>query len=131
MQMQPAKRPEHLTLARFTQPSTIQVKFHDGLSFELDIKLLKMPVNRISWQTAAASPAGEAMTVKGIKGDTITIDSSTVRYLVDPAYAAKLDESVKALRFTRAELAALARDHQPPDEWYDQPARDYTRESWK
>jgi len=122
--------PEYLVGARFLRPSKIEVTFADGL-FTLDIKSLGMPVDRIRWRTVAASPAGEAMTVRGKRGDEIHIDSATVRYLVDERYAAKVDATLKELQFSREELRELARDNPPPPEWFNEPERDLARDPWK
>jgi len=122
---------ERLCRARFVPPSTIELEFVDGLRSLLAIDLLGMPVDRINWTTVTASPTGDKMTVNGIKGDAIPIDSATLRYLVDEKYAAKMDQTLKSLQFSRDELAELARDNPPPSSWYDEPERDMTRESWK
>jgi hypothetical protein len=122
---------ERLRRAGFVPPSTIELEFVDGLRSLLAIDLLGMPVDRINWMTVTASPAGDKMTVNGIKGDAIPIDSATLRYLVDEKYAAKMDQTLKSLQFSRDELAELARDNPPPSWWYDEPEQDMTRESWK
>lgn len=121
---------DHLKLARFLPPATIVLDFPDA-RFSLPIELLEMPVERIRWRTAQASTTGDAMTVRGIRGDLITIDVGTLRYLVDPAYAAKTDAALKALQFTRDELKELANDNPAPPDWFSEPGRDLRRESWK
>jgi hypothetical protein len=123
-------RPECLLGARFIAPSTIDLNFADG-KFSLAVNLLEMPLDHIRWETAAASPAGDAMTVEAIKGESISIDSSTLRYLVDKGYAAEIDASLEALQFTRAELKKMAEENPPPQEWYNQPQQDLRLDSWK
>jgi hypothetical protein len=119
-----------LVSARYIQPLSISLQFADR-QFTLEAASLGMPVDRIRWDTAAISPTGDAMTVRGIKGETIPIDSSTLRYLVDPSYAAKMDAALKDLQFSRAELEEMARDNQPPVELLDQAEQDLTSDSWK
>jgi hypothetical protein len=123
--------PEHLTRARLVKPRTLELTFADGLRKTLSVGRLGMPVDRIKWDTAQALPTGKAMTVAGVQGDTVPIDSSTLRYLVDEAYAAKVDAELEDLQLSRGELAELARASPPPAEWYNQPERDLTRDSWK
>lgn len=122
---------EKLTRAKFVSPSTIELDFVDGRRLSLAIEALGMPLDRIDWPTLEASPCGGKAVVRGIKGDLVPIDSATLRYLVDEKYAAKVDDSLKALQFSREELALMARDNPPPANWYDEPEQDLTRESWK
>jgi hypothetical protein len=122
---------DKLTAATFVPPSKIRLVFADDQRFSLAIGRIGMPVDRIDWQTLKLSPGGETVVVKGIKGDAVPIDSGTLRYLVDKAYAAKIDESLERLQFSRRELEEMARDNPPPSEWYDVVEPDLTRESWK
>lgn len=124
-------RPDELKTARFIRSSnSIELSFSDK-SFILPIEQLEMPVDRIDWPTLAASPTGEKMTVKGVKGDPVPIDSSTLRYLVDEEYAAQMDAKLASLQFTEDELDQLIRDNPPPTEWFAEPSHDFMRESWK
>jgi len=124
-------RPEYLVSARFVPPESIDLQFADR-RFTLNIGLLGMPVDRINWSTAKASPAGEAMTVRGVRKDEIPIDSSTIRYLVDSNYAAKMDATLKSLQFSREELQQMSRDNPPPATLLDEPGGDdLIGDSWK
>ena len=123
-------RLEHLTCARFTRPSSIELTFADK-TFSLPIHLLEMPIDRIQWSTVAASPTGEMMTVIGVNGELVPISAEVLRYLVDSEYAADADAVLKKLQFTDDELERIVRDNPPPAEWYAQPTRDLTRESWR
>ena len=124
------KRPDCLVGVRFAPPSSISLTFSDK-AFDLSIERLEMPLDRINWSSVVASPTGEKMTVNGIKGEAIPIDSSVLRYLVDPDYAAMMDAKLKSLQFTEEELERLIRDNPPPDEWFNEPESDSTHESWK
>jgi hypothetical protein len=90
-----------------------------------------MPIDRFRWETVAASSAGESMTVLGIKGEKIPIDSSTLRYLVDKDYATKMDATLKSLQFSREELQEMARDNPLPNELIPPSGEDLISESWK
>jgi hypothetical protein len=122
---------ERITRACFVPPATIELEFVDGLTFSLAVELLDLPLDRMNWATLRTTIGGEKIIVDGIKGDPVPIDAATLRYLVDPNYAAKLDAKLKSLQFTEEELERLVRDNPPPPEWFSQPSRDLTRESWK
>ena len=109
-------RPDYLISASFSPPSTIRLHFADAMKCRLPIRRLEMPVDRIRWSTVCASPTGEFMTVAGIKGETIPIDSSTLRCLVDPEYAVEKEKELDALQLSREEMQSLAGESQPPKE---------------
>jgi hypothetical protein len=123
--------PERLTKVRYVSPSTIFLRFADGFSSSLNIKLLDMPSPQIQWSTLRASPNGEKIIVKVTKGGNIPIDTATLRYLVDEKYAAKMDAKLKSLQFSEDELEKMVGDNPPPDAWFDEPEPDLTHESWK
>jgi hypothetical protein len=122
-------RQEHLLRSRFVPPSTIDLDFDDA-RFSLDIGLLEMPLDRIQWASATVSSTGDAMIVRAVKGENVPIDSSTLRCLVDPSYAAQISASLKALKLTREERAELA-TNEPPPEWFTEPEQDFRLDSWK
>ena len=97
-----------LMAARFIAPSSIRLQFSDK-TFVLPVKRLEMPCGQINWRTAKASKTGEKMTVKGVKGGEVPIDSATLRYLVDKDYAAKVDQSISDLHMTPAEAKDAAK----------------------
>ena len=124
--------PDQLVLAHFyPKLATLALEFADGQDFSLPVERLGMPVDRIDWPTAEASPGGESMMVMGIKGDPVPIDSATLRYLVDLSYAAEVDAKLESLQFTGEELDRIVRDNPAPLEWYLQSSQNMTRESWK
>jgi hypothetical protein len=123
-------RIDRLIVADFEPESTLRLKFGDGTSFTLDAARLEMPANRTDWSTVAISSAGDAIIVT-VGGEPIPIDAATLRYLVDDAYAAKIEASIRESQFSREELARLVRENPPPPEWYAQPSQDLTREGWK
>jgi len=114
---------------RFTGPATLHLQFADR-RFDLDAQRLDMPMDRIRWPTAAVLPSGTGMTVTAIKGETITIDSGTLRCLVDIDYARMMQGVLESLQLSRAELDELAKDSQPPQGLPDEP-EDLRLESWK
>ena len=123
--------PERLASAKFSSPSTMELEFADGIRGLLAIERLDMPMDRIRWSTAAASASGYLMTVEGAKGETIPIDSSVLRYLIDEEYARSTDAKLKRLQFAADELDQIVGENPPPPEWLAQRSPNLTRESWK
>jgi hypothetical protein len=120
-----------LSSATFRPPTLIDLRFADGAEFGLPIAKLQMPLDRIRWESAAASSSGEAMQLSGIRGDAIPIEAGLLRYLVDADYAAEIDGEVDELRLSREEMGRMAAENPPPPEWLRQPAPDMRRDSWK
>ena len=102
-------RPEQLALAAFVAPPTMTLEFADGQRFSLAIESLGMPMDGFEWSTLKVSPGGEEIVVQDVKGESIPIDSASLRYLVDPRYAAKVDESIRTLHLSAAEFDEAAR----------------------
>lgn len=117
-----------LDAARFIPPNTIVFKFADGRHSRLDIRCLEVPLDRILWRTAAAAPDGASLLVTAIKGELIPIAAGTIRYLVDPKYAAEIDAHHQELLYSEAE--SRNRD-EPPPHWFTQAEADVVLESWK
>ena len=116
-------QPEQLASVQFIRPQTVDLVFADGLHAHLSIEALDLPEERINWSSVEMSRAGDAITVTGVKGDLASIDSATLRYLVDKDYASAMDQSVESLQLSRDELKKLAHDNPPPPEWFAQPER--------
>lgn len=113
---------ERLDDVRFVPPASILVKFADGVGKRLPISLLEMPADRFRWATVRRSADGLSITVKDASGDDLSIETSTLRYLIDPTYAAEIDGRLAEVRLTREELREFAERNPPPPELYDQPA---------
>jgi len=121
-------RRDRLVKARFTRPSSIHLVFADGYAGTVRVEQLEMPVDRIRWTSAAASADGANLTVTAKKGEPIPIAAGTLRYLVDPQYAAEVDARHHELLQSSAGSEAA---DEPPPEWFGQPEVDLTLESWK
>lgn len=122
---------EVLIGAQLVNTGTIDLEFADGRRFSLPIEQLQMPLDRIQWHTIARATDGTCIHVNDIKDEAVSIDAKTLRYLADPEYAKRIDSELKQLQFTEEELERIAKDNPPPPEWFSQPSRDLTRESWK
>ncbi|MFO0967800.1 MAG: hypothetical protein U0793_19740 [Gemmataceae bacterium] len=112
---------DHLRSLVFTPPTTLDLTFPDK-TFSLDVTALDVPANRLDWRTAKTLPNETGLAVDVINNnEKIAIDAATLRYLVDPQYAAQIDQSIRDLHMTPAEaeeasrLSLLTRDHR----WYD------------
>ena len=101
--------PEALVSAKFVQPLTVLLEFKDGFISALDLNQLGMPLGLFNWSTLRASPSGEKVTVRRVKGGAVPIDSGTLRYLVDEKYAARIDKSITDLHMSPAEASEAAR----------------------
>ncbi|MCI0683819.1 MAG: hypothetical protein L0Y71_17070 [Gemmataceae bacterium] len=119
-----------LVAVRFARPSTLQLTFADR-AFSLPTAKLGMPKRKIRWSTVAVRPTGDAMTVRAIRGETVAIDSGTLRYLVDRDYAAAIDRALDSLGLTAQEMDRMVRDNPPPPDWYATTEPDLRLESWK
>jgi hypothetical protein len=126
-------RQNYLVAATLEQ-DLLKLQFADK-TFSLTIndllEQLGMPRDRIDWATLTTSPSGESMIVKGIKGDLVPFDSSTLRYLVDERYASEMDAKLVRLQFTDEELENLALSEPPPGFLEQADVVDLTRDSWK
>lgn len=109
---------DQLKSARLATPRSIELEFADGEIRRLTISRLGMPIDQVRWETARATPAGEAMTVIAVSGDIIPIDTSTLRYLVDPAYRDEITKALDEIQFTQDELRELSK---PPTGWTGEP----------
>jgi hypothetical protein len=109
--------------------SSLELRFADDRSFTLPISRLEMPLDRIRWPTATASPDGESLIVVGIKGDPIPIAATTLRFLVDESYAKRINEEVASVQLSRNELHEIARTSVRRDATRPEP--DLRRASWK
>ncbi len=116
---------------RYVKPANLEVEFADGFQGSMPVTKLEMPIDKIRWSSVTVTNRGTSATFKGIKGDLIPIDASTIRYLVDTQYAAKKDRSLESHQLSRSELAKMAHDNAPPQSWYEDLPEDLTRESWK
>lgn len=111
--------PWQLTSAEFLPPSSLELEFADKV-FVMPVADLEIPDGLVAWETAEASKSGDKMIVKGAGGKDVPIDAATLRYLVDPDYAAIIDAQLSKLQFTDDELERLCKDAKPSQEWFDE-----------
>ena len=99
---------DHLTNACCVDGSSVELTFADGLVARVTLSQLDLADGEVNLQTAKAAATGLA--VKAAKGrKAVVIDSATLRYLADPVYAAKIDQSIRDLHMSPAEANEAAR----------------------
>jgi hypothetical protein len=122
---------ERLTSVRLVRPRVLELIFEDHFKADLDVDLLEMPTDRIRWESAALSSGGTAMLVTAVEGEAISIDASTLRCLVDAAFATEVRRSLDALKPSRDELRQLAKETRQPSGFQTGTPDDLTLDSWK
>jgi hypothetical protein len=101
-------RSDHLTKARYIGKSSVEVTFADDFVATLTLRQIGLVAGEVDLQTAKATAMGLA--IKPRKGrKRLVIDSATLRYLADPEYAAKIDQSIRDLHMSPAEANEAAR----------------------
>ncbi len=129
--MSVAIRNDLISAARFNASSSaMAVTFQDGFSSNISLESFGMPIDRIRWETIRALPTGEAVAVTAVKGEEISFDAATLRYLADPEYAAELDAQLSDSQFSDEELERMGRESVPSN-WTETPAADLRLDSWK
>lgn len=108
---------DHLTKVRCINAKSVELTFADGAVKRVTISKLGLPPGEVDLRTAKATPTG--LSVKPTKGRRFVIDSATLRYIADPAYAALLDNAVSELMIPSEQLERIAARNQPPQEWYE------------
>jgi hypothetical protein len=112
-----AKVPDQLTEARCVDGLSVSLTFADQFVATVSLSQLGLAADEVNLRTAKATPAG--LVVKSKSGRKFVIDSSTLRYVADPDYAARLDDAVAAMRIPSDRLERIAAQNQPPQDWYD------------
>jgi len=111
--------PDKLLSVQFVSPSSLTLVFCDSFQATLKASKLEIPLSRIRWQSANVGTDGDSMTLETKDDATISVDSSTLRYLVDKAYAVEIDAELKRTRPSRDELREFAKNNPPPSDWYE------------
>lgn len=111
-------RPDHLAKARCTSPSSVELTFADAFVARLTLAQMGLAMGEVDLRTSEAVDAG--LSIRSRQGrKKLVIDSATLRYVADPEYAARLDNSVAKLQIPSERLERIAAQHKPPQEWYD------------
>lgn len=102
---------DHVAMATFKAPSSIIIRFADGLASTISLADLGLNASEFLFDTLRVAKSGTAieMKTKTRKGKFIPIDAASLRYLADPEYAAGIDAQIRELRMPFDEAKAMAR----------------------
>ncbi len=119
---QPARknaRPERVIEARYVRTSQLFLRFADGLEGTWSFRKLCLDRSNMKVTSIKASPSGNAIHLKSKWGDDVELDTSSLRALIDPEYAARLEVEIASMQIPSARLERIAARNQPPQAWYD------------
>lgn len=122
----PAKKnahPECVIEARYVRTSQLFLRFADGFEGTWPFSQLCLDMSDMKLTSIKASASGDSIDVKSKSGDDVELDSSSLRALIDPEYAARLEKTIASLLIPSERLERIAAKNQPPQEWYDSPEK--------
>lgn len=90
-------QPDHVTDAGHIAPSRIFLRFGDGLFGTWTFDQLQLDMANMKPETVRPSTEKTSIEVMSKRNELVRLDSSALRYLVDPKYAAKIDEKLDLL----------------------------------
>ena len=79
------------------RPSRLFLRFADGFEETWTFTQLGLDMSNVKPTTVKATRAGTYLKVKSKWGEDVQLDSSSLRILVDPSYAAELEGKLNAL----------------------------------
>jgi hypothetical protein len=88
---------DHIAKARYVRPSRLYLRFADGLEGTWTLEQLDLDMSNMRLSTVKASSAGTYVKVKSRGGEDVQLDSSSLRVLVDPKYAAEIENKLNIL----------------------------------
>ncbi len=103
--------------ARYVPESSMFLSFDDGVSGTWPFDRLGLDMSDMVVDTVRAVDGDVQVISK--PGDPVVLDALTFRYLIDPAYAAKVDAELNSLLIPSERLERVAANNQPPQAWYD------------
>lgn len=111
--------PERVIEARYVRTSRLFLRFADGLEGTWSFRQLCLDMSNMKVTSIKASASGNCIRVKSKWGDDVELDTSSIRWLIDPEYAARLEAEIAAMQIPSERLERIAAKNQPPQEWYD------------
>jgi hypothetical protein len=85
------------------------VRFADGLAGTWSFSTLGLDMSNMKVETIRAPKNGTGISVKSIQNEDLLLDSSMVRYKIDPKYAAMIDHAIAELHLPLEEAREAAR----------------------
>jgi antitoxin (DNA-binding transcriptional repressor) of toxin-antitoxin stability system len=86
-----------IAVARYVSPTQLYLRFADGLEGTWTFEQLDLDMANMKLDTVRASDAGTHVEVQDDWGEDVQLDSSSLRYLVDPKYAADVESRLNVL----------------------------------
>lgn len=90
-------RPDRVMEAKYVRPSRLFLRFIDGLEGTWTFGQLDLDMSNMKLSTVRASDAGNWVEVKSKLGENVKLDSSSLRVLIDPKFAAEIEEKLNIL----------------------------------
>jgi hypothetical protein len=112
-------RQDRILEARYVRTSKMFLQFADGLEGTWTFRQLCLDMSNMKVTSIKASPSGNCIHMKSKWGDDVELDTSSLRALIDPEYAALLEAEIASMRIPSERLERIAAQNQPPQEWYD------------
>jgi hypothetical protein len=89
-------RKDHVIEARYVHPSRLYLRFADGVQGTWTFQNLKLDMSTMKAATIRVSDSA-TVEVESRWGDNVQLDSSALRVLIDPEYAAEIEEALNLL----------------------------------
>jgi hypothetical protein len=112
-------RPERVIEARYVRTSQLFLRFADGLEGTWSFRQLCLDMSNMKLTSIKASASGNSIRLKSKLGDDVKLDTSSLRVLIDPEYAARIEAEIASMRIPSERLERIAAQNQPPQDWYD------------
>lgn len=93
----PSPSKEQLVGASLTAEGLVALRFSDGYEGVADLTKTGLRIDRLDLASLRPSSWGGSAEVDDQRGHTVHIDSSVLRAIIDPAYAAVLRSAIAAL----------------------------------
>jgi len=90
-------RPERVLEARYVRTSQLFLRFADGLEGTWSFRQLGLDMSNMKLTSIKASASGKSIEVSSKWGDRVQLDTSSLRALIDPDYAAAIEKRLDAL----------------------------------
>jgi hypothetical protein len=112
-------RLDRVVEARYVRTAQMFLRFADGLEGTWSFRQLGLDMSNMKLTSIKASASGDSVNLKSKWNDEVELDTSSLRTLVDPEYAACLEKKINSLLIPSERLERIAAQNQPPQKWYD------------
>jgi hypothetical protein len=88
---------DHIAVAHYVRPGQLYLRFADDFEGTWTFDQLGLNMSNMKSTTVKASGAGTHLEVQSKWGESVQLDSSSLRVLVDPKYAAEIEKKLDIL----------------------------------